>query len=87
MDGKGRCHDNIFIKRLWRSLKYEEVYLKSYDSVRKVKMSIGNYFSFYNHIRPHQALKYQTPREVYYLGLNRQLGRIFPDIIKDAGYQ
>ncbi len=58
MDGKGCCRDNIFIERLWRSLKYEEIYLKSYDSMREAKISIGNYFSFYNHISLHQALKY-----------------------------
>ncbi len=58
-----------------------------HDSVREAKMSIENYFIFYNHIRPHQALKYQAPREVYYLGLDRQLGRIFPKEVKDAEYQ
>jgi putative transposase len=61
MDGKGRCIDNIFIERLWRSLKYEEVYLYAYDSVREAREGIGRYFDFFNYERPHQALGYQTP--------------------------
>lgn len=65
MDGKGRCMDNIYAERLWRSLKYEEVYLKSYESVYEAKESIGFYIEFYNNQRPHQALDYQTPAEVY----------------------
>lgn len=70
MDGKGRCMDNIYAERLWRSLKYEEVYLKSYESVYEAKESLGLYIEFYNHYRPHQALGYQTPAEVYFK--NRQ---------------
>lgn len=70
MDGKGRCMDNIYAERLWRSLKYEEVYLKSYESVCEEKESIGLYIEFYNNQRPHQALGYQTPAEVYFK--NRQ---------------
>ncbi len=72
---------------LRRLLKYEEVYLKLYDFVREATISIGNYFSFYSHIRAYQALKYQMPREVYYSGLNWQLARIFPDEVKDTRYQ
>ncbi len=66
MDGKGRCMDNIYAERLWRSLKYEEVYLKSYESVYVAKQSLACYIDFYNHHRPHQALGYQTPAEVYF---------------------
>jgi len=65
MDGKGRCKDNIFVERLWRSLKYEEVYLKGYQKVLEAKAGIGAYFRFYNQERPHQALRYRTPREVF----------------------
>jgi len=66
MDGKGRCIDNIYIERLWRSVKYEEVYLKSYSSVREARESIAQYLEFYNHQRPHQSLNYRTPAEVYF---------------------
>jgi putative transposase len=65
MDGKGRAFDNIFVERLWRSLKYEEVYLKDYEGVREAEGSIGAYFGFYNHERPHQSLGYMTPAQVY----------------------
>jgi hypothetical protein len=65
MDGKGRCRDNVFVERLWRSLKYEEVYLKGYQRVPEAKAGIGAYFGFYNEERPHQALGYRTPREVF----------------------
>lgn len=65
MDGKGRYLDNIFVERLWRSLKYEEVYLHAYDGPSDARRNIGGYFGFYNGERPHQALGYQTP-EVYY---------------------
>ena len=65
MDGKGRYLDNIFIERLWRSLKYEEVYIKAYDSVAGARRSLGEWLAFYNDVRPHQSLDYQTPREVF----------------------
>lgn len=65
MDGKGRWMDNRFVERLWKSLKYEEVYLKGYESVRVAERSIGEYFSFYNSVRSHQALDYRTPDAVY----------------------
>jgi len=65
MDGKGRCLDNIFCERLWRSLKYEEVYLKAYATVAEAKTEIGQWFMFYNDDRPHQALDYLTPRECF----------------------
>ena len=70
MDGKGRWMDNRFIERLWRSLKHEEVYLKTYDSVLIAENSIGEYFSFYNEVRTHQALDYQTPDAVYFDSLS-----------------
>ena len=63
MDGKGRCLDNIFCERLWRSLKYEEVYLNAYATVAEAKTSIKKWFAFYNAERPHQALDYLTPRQ------------------------
>ena len=65
MDGRGRCMDNIFIERLWRSLKYEEVYLKDYASVTEARQGIGRYFRFYNHERLHQSLGYRTPAALY----------------------
>lgn len=65
MDGKGRATDNIFIERLWRSVKYEDIYLKEYDSVDDLVQGLKRYFQFYNHERPHQSLKSQTPAEIY----------------------
>jgi putative transposase len=65
MDGKGRALDNIFVERLWRTVKYEEVYLQSYGTPREARQSLARYFAFYNHERPHQALGYQTPAALY----------------------
>ena len=65
MDGRGRCMDNIFVERLWRSLKYEEVYLKDYASVTEARAGISRYFQFYNHQRLHQSLDYRTPAALY----------------------
>ena len=65
MDGKGRFLDNIFIERLWRSLKYEEVYLKAYENIPEARASIAEWIRFYNFERPHQSLGYKTPWEVY----------------------
>jgi putative transposase len=65
MDGKGRCIDNVFVERLWRSLKYEEVYLHAYDTATEARSGIGRYLAFYNDERPHQALGYQTPHAFY----------------------
>jgi putative transposase len=65
MDGRGRCLDNIFVERLWRSLKYEEVYLKDYGSVPEARAGIAGYFQFYNHQRLHQSLDYRTPAAIY----------------------
>lgn len=64
-DGKGRCLDNVFAERLWRSLKYEEVYLKGYDSIAQARTEIGVYLEFFNDDRPHQGLAYLTPNEVF----------------------
>lgn len=66
MDGRGRALDNIFVERLWRSVKYEDVYLRDYQDAREVRIGIGNYFHFYNTQRMHQALEYKTPYEVHY---------------------
>ena len=65
MAGRGRALDNVFVERLWRSVKYEEVYLKDYGSVPEARAGLGAYFAFYNHERPHPALAYRTPAEVY----------------------
>jgi len=64
-DGKGRCLDNVFAERLWRSLKYEEVYLKGYDSIAEARREIDVYLDFFNNERPHQGLGYLTPNEVF----------------------
>jgi putative transposase len=66
MDGKGRWVDNVFVERLWRSVKYEEVYLKAYDSIAAARASLGRYFAFYNTERRHQSLDRRTPDSVYY---------------------
>ena len=66
MDGRGRALDNIFIERLWRSVKYEDIYLKDYATVPALTVGINKYFPFYNVERPHQNLDYRTPEEVYF---------------------
>lgn len=66
MDGRGRFVDNIFTERLWRTIKYEEVYLHEYSTPREARQSLGNYIEFYNQERPHQALGYQTPATIYH---------------------
>lgn len=68
MDGKGRALDNVFTERLWRTVKYENVYLQDYGSPREARVGIGAYLEFYNHRRPHQSLEYRTPAEVYFAG-------------------
>ena len=70
MDGKGRALDNIFIERLWRSLKYEEIYLNEYRSMENLKIALKEYFNFYNTERFHQSLEYATPGEIYYSVFN-----------------
>jgi putative transposase len=66
MDGKGRWVDNVFVERLWRSVKYEDLYLHAYETVREVQVALARYFSFYNARRPHQSLGYRTPDEAYF---------------------
>jgi hypothetical protein len=66
MDGKGAWRDNVFVERLWRSVKYEEVYLKAYDSVSEARSSIGRYLDFYNGRRPHSSLDGATPDQAYF---------------------
>ncbi len=68
MDGRGRCVDNVFVERLWRTVKYEEIYLKAYADGVEAAESLGAYFGFYSRERPHQALAYQTPWAVYHRG-------------------
>jgi putative transposase len=75
MDGKGRAIDNIFIERLWRSLKYEDVYLKEYQTVKEALINIRNYFDFYNQERPHQSLDYKTPDEIYYVSMSENMSK------------
>jgi putative transposase len=66
MDGRGRVFDNIFIERLWRTVKYEHLYLYDYQTGAAVAQGLGDYFQFYNTVRPHQSLAYRTPAAVYY---------------------
>jgi putative transposase len=66
MDGKGRWVDNVFVERLWRSVKYEDIYLHAYETASEVRRALTNYFSFYNVGRPHQSLNYRTPDEMYF---------------------
>ena len=65
MDGRGRCLDNVFVERLWRSVKYEDIYLRCYETVPQLTAGLGRYFPFYNEERPHQSLEYQAPARVY----------------------
>jgi len=65
MDGKGSWRDNVFVERLWRSVKYEEIYLRAYNSVSEARISIGKYLEFYNCGRPHSSLGGQTPDQIY----------------------
>jgi len=69
MDGRGSWRDNVFVERLWRSVKYEEVYLRAYDSVTEARSSLGSYLGFYNRKRPHSSLDGRTPDHVYFGGL------------------
>jgi putative transposase len=66
MDGRGRALDNIFVERLWRSVKYECIYLQDFYAVKEVTLALKNYFDYYNHRRPHQGLHYKTPAEIYF---------------------
>jgi putative transposase len=89
MDGKGRYSDNLFIERLWRTVKYEEVYLRAYQDGRDARAGIGDYFRFYNTERPHQALGYWTPAEVFASSLAATHGgmveSLTPDTLRTAG--
>ena len=69
MDGRGRCFDNIFVERLWRSVKYEDVYLHDYATAGEARAGLGRYFTLYNDVRLHQSLDYRTPAQVYLQGL------------------
>ena len=71
MDSVGGYMDNVFVERLWRSVKYEEVYLKAYESVAEARAGIGAYLNYYNNERPHQALDYRTPAQVFEEGWNQ----------------
>jgi putative transposase len=71
MDGRGRCLDNVFVERLWRSVKYEDIYLHGYEAVRPLQQGLERYFSYYNGERVHQSLEYRTPAEVYGAGGSR----------------
>ena len=68
MDGKGRCLDNVFVERLWRTVKYEDIYIRGYEAVPQLRQGLGAYFGFYNDERRHQSLDYETPAEVYRRG-------------------
>ena len=77
MDGLGRAYDNIFVERLWRSVKYEEVYLHQYQTVAEARKRLNEYFTFYNTERIHESLGYKTPHEIYFRELfNRQLKQV-----------
>jgi len=83
MDGKGRCMDNIFIERLWRSVKYEEIYLNEYESADHLRRALGKYFYFYNEERPHQHFDYQTPMAVYSTSIEQET---ICALVDDSGY-
>jgi putative transposase len=70
MDGRGRAFDNVFVERLWRSVKYEDIYPNGYATLTDARQGLTRYFAFYNDERPHQALKYRTPAEVHAEGVN-----------------
>jgi putative transposase len=71
MDGRGRCLDNVFVERLWRTVKYEDIYLRGYEAVPDLEQGLGRYFRFYNHERLHQSLAYRTPALLYGAGGSR----------------
>ena len=74
MDGKGRCLDDVWVERLWRTVKYEDIYLRGYETVPVLAQGMGGFFPFYNEERPHQSLGYETPAEVYQGGRQRTVG-------------
>jgi len=73
MDGRGAWRDNVFVERLWRSVKYEEVYLRAYDSVSEARALIGRYLEFYNRKRPHSSLDARTPDQAYFNCLSQRV--------------
>ena len=75
MDGRGRCLDNVFVERLWRTVKYEDVFLRGYESVPELERGLRAYFAFYNDARLHQSLGYKTPAEVYRAGQSKEPAR------------
>ena len=86
MDGKGRALDNIFTERLWRTVKYEEVYLKDYASPREARTGLGDYLDFYNYRRLHQALDYQTPAQIYFKEGEQSTDKL-TNFLSDEGVQ
>ncbi|MGH9439356.1 MAG: IS3 family transposase, partial [Terriglobia bacterium] len=83
MDGRGRALDNIFVERLWRNVKYEDVYLKGYATIAELTLGLTEYFAFYNGERPHQALGYRTPNQVYVTKVGG--GAQIPDHFSERG--
>lgn len=83
MDGRGRALDSIFVERLWRNVKYEDVYLKGYANMTELTVGLAQYFAFYNDARPHQSLGYQTPDQVYRDGTGG--GALIADRFGDDG--
>ncbi len=85
IDGRGRAFDNIFVERLWRSVKYEDVYLKDYASMSELQLGLTEYFAFYNSERPHQSLVQKTPDVVYRtaMGGGAEITDKFPRALKD----
>lgn len=83
MDGRGRVYDNIFVERLWRSVKCEDVYLRSYLAVREARREIGRYLEFNNRERPHQSLHDWTPAEVYFKSPWKKSDRLWPAHLSD----
>ena len=69
-DGRGRALDNVFVERLWRSVKYEDIYIKDYERVLELETGLRSYFWFYDEERPHQSLAYRTPGEVHRAGIH-----------------
>src|SRR5207245_3388902 len=84
MDGRGRWMDNVFIERLWRSLKHEDIYLKGYAHGREAHAGIASWFAFYNRQRPHQALGYKTPIAVWREGTSGRLGAKAVDMMDNG---
>ena len=78
MDGRGRALDNVFVERLWRTVKYEDIYIQGYEDVPELRRGLGRYFVFYNHARLHQALGYRTPAAVHAMPVPGELRLSLP---------